>query len=363
MQIASDDLTPLPPLFTDDLAHVLTHTRALWEELRGASLFITGGDGFFGVWLLESFAYANDQLGLGARAVVLSQAPGKFAAKIPHLARRSDLTFVAGDARSFEFPPGFFPFVIHAEAAPDGQVEPGEMFDAIVEGTRRVLEFAATHGTRKFLFVSSGAVYGPQPPDLTHLPEDYPSALDPLDPGSAYGEGKRAAEFLCSAIARKHGFEMKIARGFAFVGPHLPLDAHFAIGNFIRDAMRGDPLHVTGDETICRSYLHAADLAICLWSVLLRGRSHTAYNAGSEHGLLLPEVAAYVAAAFGQPPEVVIAAPAGPGKAAHRYVPRMTRACEDLDFIQRIDLAEAISRTVHWHRQHLPIDATAAPAG
>ena len=340
----------LPPLPTDDLDHVLAHTRDLWEELRGQRLFITGGTGFFGMWLLESFAHANTQLLLRAEVTVLTRNPEAFALKAPHLANRSDLHFVRGDVRNFAFPPGEFPFVIHAGTTSGAPVEPLEMFETIVDGTRRGLEFAATHGTRKLLFVSSGAVYGRQPSDVTHVPEDYPGAPDPLDPASAYGAGKRAAELLCVLSGKKDGFEVKIARCFAFVGPHLPLDSHFAIGNFIRDAIQGGPIGVGGDGTPYRSYLYAADLAIWLWTILLCGQSGRAYNLGSDHGIPIAEVADRVAHAVTPPLLINIAKQASPDRPAERYVPMIHRAHTELALCEFIGLNEAVQRTILWCR-------------
>lgn len=350
MKVTPQSIRPVPPLPREDLAHVLAHTRELWEELRGGTIFITGGTGFFGMWLLESFAHANDELGLHSRAVVLTRHPAAFAARAPHLAARDDLSFVAGDVRDFEFPAGQFPFVIHAGTTSSAPVEPLEMFETIVDGTRRVLEFAAARGTRKLLFTSSGAVYGRQPADLSHVPEDYPGAPDPLDPASAYGEGKRSAELLCVLAGRKHGFETKIARCFAFVGPHLPLDAHFAIGNFIRDAMQGGPIRVGGDGTPYRSYLYAADLAVWLWTILFRGQSGRAYNLGSDAGMPIVELAHRVAQSVSHPVSVTVAKPTVPGRAAERYVPMTERARTELGLRESIHLPEAIQRTISWHQ-------------
>ncbi|MDB6024805.1 MAG: epimerase, partial [Verrucomicrobiales bacterium] len=258
--MTSRDVNPL----ADDLDLVLTHTKGLWEELRGQKIFITGGTGFFGVWLLESFVWANEHLNLKAEALVLTRDIEKFAQKSPQLAKKSCLRFIAGDIRDFAFPSEQFAFVIHAATDASAKLNdenPLLMLATVVEGTRRALDFAVHCGAKKFLLASSGAVYGSQPQDLVHVPEEFSGGPNQSDPRSAYGEGKRMAELLCAIYAKQIGIEAKIARCFAFVGPHLPLDSHFAIGNFIRDAMSGGPILIKGDGTPERSYLYAADLA------------------------------------------------------------------------------------------------------
>jgi len=343
------------PLPESDLNHILDHTRDLWEELRGEQLFITGGTGFFGCWLVESFLRANDQLNLDASATVLSRNPEKFIARMPHLANNPALRMIKGDVCNFEFPDGEYRYVIHAAteaSARLNQNDPQRMFDTIVDGTRRTIEFAGNHGTRKFLLTSSGAVYGKQPPDLSHIPEDYNGAPDSLDPLSAYGEGKRAAEMLCALAAQKNGLEMKIARCFAFVGPHLPLDAHFAIGNFIRDALRGGPIVVKGDGTPFRSYLYASDLAIWLWTILLRGQSCRPYNVGSEKGFSITEIAQRVAQVLFHQASVEIQKKVNtqtPISPIEHYIPSTSRANQELGLNVWVPFEDALLRSIGYY--------------
>ena len=126
-----------------DLEEILAGTRGLWEELRGGSIFITGATGFFGCWLLESFAWANQRLGLGAHATILTSNPDTLRNKLPHLASSVDV--IVGDVRSFTFPDGNFSHVIHAATESSAELNannPQLMFDTIVEGTRHCLDFA-----------------------------------------------------------------------------------------------------------------------------------------------------------------------------------------------------------------------------
>src|ERR1041384_6907471 len=167
-----------------DLDHILENTRDLWNDLRGERLFITCSTGFFGCWLLESFLWANDHLRLNAHATALSRFPELFRSKAPHLAEHDAISLLQGDVRTFSFPSGQYSHVIHAATESSTKLStenPLEMLDTIVEGTHHTLEFAKTCGAQNFLLTSSGAVYGKQPADMTHIPEDYNGAPNPLD--------------------------------------------------------------------------------------------------------------------------------------------------------------------------------------
>jgi nucleoside-diphosphate-sugar epimerase len=343
------------PLPEEDLEHVFQHTRAYWEEARGKSFFITGGTGFFGLWLLESFGYINKRLGLKANAVVLTRRREQFLQRAPHLAARHDLQFISGDVQDFAFPSGDFPFVIHAAASTisdDG--EAFDLLDGIIAGTRRVLDFVTRAGGRKLLFTSSGAVYGPQPANITHVPETYGGAPDPLLMESAYGQGKRLSEQMCVTHAHRWNYEAKIARCFAFAGPHLPLDGRYAIGNFIRDALLQKSIIVAGDGTPVRSYLYAADLAAWLWTILFRGGPGRAYNVGSMSDVTIAQLAKAVAQTQNCESSVRIARVPTPGAAIHRYIPDVSLAKQELGVCESFTLSDAIARTARWCSKHLP---------
>jgi len=341
---SSEEVRNTPTVAASDLNHILTHADL--EPLRGQRIFLTGGTGFFGCWLLESFLHANRELALDAHATVLTRDPVGFTARAPHLATSSAITLIAGDVKSFEFPADHHDLIIHAATDSGGQQArstPAELRASITDGTRHTLRFAAATGARRLLYTSSGAVYGPQPADLTHIPETYTGRAASTD---IYGSAKLESEDLCLA---QPGLEATIARCFAFLGPWLPLDAHFAAGNFIRDAIAGTPLHIRGDGTPRRSYLYSADLMIWLWTLLLHAPAQSIYNVGSDASLSIAELAEATVAALRPGLEIRIDRTPNAAKPLTRYVPSTERAAAELGLTTLIPLHEAIRSTACWH--------------
>lgn len=336
-----------------DFDDIGEQTAVPWEALHGARIFLTGGTGFFGIWLIESLIRVNRRFNLNIQAMLLSRDKTTFLAKNPHLAGAPELIFLQGDVRDFDFPNSSFTHIIHAATTSSVRLnheQPDLMQDVIVRGTSRVLELAARSGTvRKILFVSSGAVYGRQRPEISHIAEDDSGLQAPLERFSAYAAGKREAERLCGKFATK-GLPVTIARGFAFVGPHLPLDTHFAIGNFIRDALCGGPIEVCGDGSPYRSYLYASDLAIWLWAILIKGSPGRAYNVGSERRVSILQVAQLVAKEVYPGAKVVVAQASSPSRPVEQYVPSTARARSELGLCETVSLESAIRRTAAWAR-------------
>ena len=360
---------PLPP---EDLAHILTHTRDVFAQLRHARIFLTGGTGFFGHSLLESLLHANRDLHLGLKATVLTRDPARFRAHSPHVTEDPAVTLVEGDTATFPFPAEPHTHVIHAATDSGGQqsTQPAHsLADSILAGTRHTLQFALATGASRLLYTSSGAVYGRASATETHIPETSTASPDPLLLSSSYDEAKRMSEHLCVAYTHDTGLQAVIARPFAFVGPHLPLDRHFAIGNFIGAAIQNLPLHIRGDGTPLRSWLYTADLSIWLWHLLLRGQPNRAYNVGSEHAHTIAEAADLTArtlrpnatgtgsalsvqidgAPHRAPAELARQGGPHPPAPMNSYVPSTARAREELGLRELIPLAEAIRRTAAWH--------------
>lgn len=328
-----------------DLDHILEWTREEWAWLRGGRLFITGGTGFLGSWILESYLHARDALGLQGDIFVLTRSPEAFRRRLPHLDGHPGLQLVQGDQGSFRFPEGPFRAVIHGAVT---YASPERTLVDNLAGLHRSLQFAASAGAERVLFLSSGAVYGPQPLDLVAMDEVYPGSPSPQDPTQAYGEMKRACELLGAALGQCHGFRFLVARCFAFVGPRIPLGQHSAMGALLESALGRQPIRLQGDGSPRRSYLHTADLCVWLWTILSRGQPGRPYNVGSPEGLALSELAAMVRdlLAPGQP--LAFAGRPDPGNPRRNLVPNTDRAREELGLQVRIPLEQAIIRTANW---------------
>lgn len=332
-----------------DLDHAVTQSESDLRSLDGAKIFLTGGTGFFGRWLVESWLCARRQLGLRGELHLLLRSQDRWANLALSLPSIEGLHPHFGGQCDFAFPGTHIDLIVHA--ALDNAV-PQEVLGRNIQGTRHTLAFAKACSATRYLFMSSGAVYGPQPPGLSHIPETQACTLDPTDPQQAYGAAKRASELLGMTLQEEGGPSFISARGFAFHGPGLPLDQSYAIGNFIRDALDAGPIRLQGDGTPRRSYLYAADLTAWLWALLMRGRPGSAYNVGSPEDLSILDLAERVRDLIAPGRKVLVQGTPLPGQAPRCYVPDTTRAEKELGLHPIISLEEGIRRTAHWHREN-----------
>ena len=297
-------------------------------------IFLTGGTGFFGKSILS--LVLRGKLSGGYRFTVLSRDPAAFKNRCPEFAELDNVRFISGDVRDFAFPDGEFDTVIHGAAPAVTTLAPGEMRSIILQGTQRVLDFAGRCGARTLMMISSGGVYGVQPPQIPALAEDHPCR-----PVTEYGIAKLEAEKRCLDSCLR---QVVVPRCFAFAGPYLNRDIHFAIGNFIRDALEKRPVVVNGDGTPLRSYLYADDLVEWLFALLECGRGRLICNVGSAEAVSISELANIVRDELNPGGEVRVLGIPDPAKAIGRYVPSIKLA-ESLGLRVKVGLREAIRRS------------------
>jgi len=297
-------------------------------------ILITGGTGFFGKSILMHCRELQE-----CELLILSRNSEKFIGEFPELRSVKRIEFLQGDIRDFELDNENFDYIFHGATTAGSVVFDDETQSVIIDGTKHILEFARRNKKLKnFLYISSGAVYGND--NREPVNEDFL-----CNPVTVYGKSKLEAERLCI----ESGLPCCIARCFAFVGEYLPLDAHFAIGNFIRDCLDNRPIVIKGDGSPLRSYLYAGDLAQWLWTILLNGKNGEAYNVGSDFSVSIAELSSIVRKVAGTDNEIRVLTPPS-GAKPQCYVPDISKTNRELGLKVETSLEKAIKRTIDFYK-------------
>jgi nucleoside-diphosphate-sugar epimerase len=318
-------------------------TQNLLKRIGEQRIFVTGATGFFGRSLLDLLLLNPNQ-----EVTILSRNAGVFLKKWPRYKGLKKLRIVSGDVQTFDFLEAEFDSILHFATPVVTSLQnenPQKIQDQIVLGTKRILDFAHHAKAKNVLFTSSGAVYGKQPSSIEKISENYTETAKIDYNGFTYGESKRRAEFLGLAGSQKYGFNFKTARCFSFTGPHLDQKAHFAIGNFIRDALKNREIVISGDGTPLRSYLYSDDLIGWLMAILLDGKKGEFYNVGSDEVVSILALAEKVKSLLNPQIQIKVMGQKVEGILPERYVPSIEKAKSQLGVDIWTNLNEAIVHT------------------
>lgn len=279
----------------EDIKVILNHLSQELELFNNKKILITGGTGFFGRWLLQILCTLISVKKFQIDIYVVSRDPDRFLYEHADFPFASYINFIKGDVSSFRLPKFELDYLIHMATTAAGETYAGEdqlkKIELLYKGTKNTLENAIANGVKKVLFTSSGVAYGPAGGQL--LSEDMLQAPMTTLTSSALGEGKRLAEYLIAYYAFKAGYQYSIARCFSFYGPYLPLDIHYAIGNFVRDALQKPEITINGSGHELRSYLYIADAWVWLLK-LLAVCDGEIYNVGSSKAISIGDLATQI---------------------------------------------------------------------
>lgn len=335
--------------YKNDQEHILRQVGISWLKLKDKNIFITGGTGFIGKWLIGSLLYANKIYSLNCKVTILTRNSRVFRELNEYIANDPAVSFIDNDVRFLTYVNKEYDFVIHAATDVALSNSPIDTFDVCSLGTRSVLDFSINSNACNFLLLSSGAVYGKQPLELNSISELYNGIPDRISENSAYGLGKISAEWMTLQYGRTYGLNTKIARCFAFVGPYLPMDKSFAIGNFIKDAITSNSIIINGDGSPIRTYLYSADLAVWLWRIILDGDNGDIFNVGGDRQISIEELANLIRNLINSNVEIIVKNKKIKNKLPERYVPDITFAKNKLGLFPTVSLEDSIESTAQWY--------------
>jgi dTDP-glucose 4,6-dehydratase len=311
---------------------------------------VTGGAGFLGSHLCEGL------LARGVSVVCLDNLLTGTTRNIAHLAERKDFQFLHRDLTEPVHVPGSIGYVFHlaSAASPTDYLRlPVQTLLVGSEGTRHALELAGQKGAR-FVLASTSEVYGD--PQEHPQRETYWGNVNPIGPRSVYDEAKRYAEALTRAFHHTRDLDTAIVRIFNTYGPRMRPDDGRAIPTFIRQALTGEPLTVTGDGSQTRSICYVDDTVRGILDLAESGHAGP-MNIGGPHEMSMLDLAGLVIELTGSASKVRFVERPDNDPAVRR--PDTTLAREELGWEPRISMREGLATTIDWFTKELAIARTA----
>lgn len=268
-------------VFAEDMEHIVQQHYIDWNKLDGSSVFITGGTGLIGYYIILALVYRNINYGAGIKIYALVRSIENARSKYSQLlALGAEVIFIEGSVENMPDVGSDIDYIIHGAnpTASSYFVEkPVETIGVSISGTTNMLELARIKKVKKFVYLSSMEVYG-NPHTDEPIYEDYFAGINTMSVRSSYPEAKRLCECLCAGYAKEYGVPAIVLRLAQTLGPGVTLEDGRVFAEFARCVINKENIVLKTQGESKRCYLYLADAVTGILTALSVGCSGEAYN-------------------------------------------------------------------------------------
>ena len=333
-----------PKFLLSDIQEIVKLNKDFFERSNGCSFLILGASGFVGSWMTQTILYANEKLSLDLKVTAVCRSKKKFFSRV-NCEPDSNLHVIESALNSIDgkvfMKDGGFDKILHAATSIATGLDANK--DSLlnsIDGTKKILQkLKKIEKKSKVIHLSSGAIYGESARDNV-LIDETTKIGDNLD---EYSSCKLSIEHLITEASNQGLIEGCNPRLFSFYGPNLPVDKHFAIGNFMRDAMCGNNIKIKSNPFTTRSYLYPTDLISWILAVWENPPNYVTHI-GSSQPLTMEALAQSVSKIYGGIPILL----ENPSQKVSNYVPKTSVIEKNFKVIQRVSLEDGLSRWKKW---------------
>jgi nucleoside-diphosphate-sugar epimerase len=336
-------------LYREDLKKIIEDND--FDLLKNASILVTGASGMIGSVIIDALLLSNEILNLNIKIFALARDEKTLKHRFKSNKNNSSFNIIVNDINNPLNLNYNFDYIIHAasNAYPKAfSTDPIGTMMTNINGVNNLLNYGKEHNLKRFLFVSSGEVYGQAEENITAFKEDYSGYVNPLNPRSCYPNGKRAAETLCISYLSQYNLDTVIARPCHTFGPSATNKDNRAASQFINRIIEDKDIIMKSDGLQLRSYIYVSDCVSALFTILLKGESGNAYNvANKKSNVTIREIAQLLANSNNK--NIIFENPSDREKNSFNPVSRSvldSTKLEKLEWKARYDTASALNRTV-----------------
>lgn len=264
-------------IYLSDLDAVINSVNAS-AKLSSRRVLVTGAGGMLGAFIVDTLLRMNDLSGTGVHVYAAGRNIDRLKARF---GERQDIEYIRHDLMGSLDADICPDYVIHTAGNSDPAAFNSDPVGTVmgnIGGTYELLRLAKDKSCARFLYVSSGEIYGQGDPETDSYEESYSGYVDPVSVRSCYPVSKRAAENLCVSYGAEYGLETVIVRPCHIYGPTYKEGDSHAYVQFLRNALSGNDIVMKSAGTQTRSYIYVADCAAGLLTALIRGENGQAYN-------------------------------------------------------------------------------------